>query len=132
MPADFSSVREAGIDVLQQELANRAQRLRNGIVEELSRPGTGRTYRTGHRTAPHSTHQASAPGESPAVNTGRLRQSITALRISPMNWRVGTNVDYALHLEFGTRRMAPARSCARQQTKSVSVVRRERALRRAG
>lgn len=118
--------------MLQQELANRAQRLRNGIVEELSRPGTGRTYRTGHRTAPHSTHQASAPGESPAVNTGRLRQSITALRISPMNWRVGTNVDYALHLEFGTRRMAPARSCARQQTKSVSVVRRERALRRAG
>lgn len=106
MPADFSSVREAGMAVLQQELANRAQRLRNGVVEELSRPGTGRTYRTGYKTEPHRTHQASAPGDAPAVNTGRLRQSITALRISPLHWRVGTNVDYALYLEFGTRRMA--------------------------
>lgn len=107
MSADLSAARAAGLAALQQQLANRAQRLRNAVVEELSRPGTGRTYRTGHRTAPHSTHQASAPGDAPAVNTGRLRQSITALRISPMNWRVGTNVDYALHLEFGTRTMAP-------------------------
>lgn len=105
--ADLSAARAAGLALLGQQLANRAQRLRNSVVEELSRPGTGRTYRTGYKTEPHRTHQASAPGDAPAVNTGRLRQSITAVQIKPLHWRVGTNVDYALFLEFGTRRMAP-------------------------
>lgn len=107
MSADFSAVRAVALAALEQDVARRAQRMRNDIVETLSRPGQGRTYRTGNRTAPHRTHQASAPGDPPAVNTGRLRQSITALKISPGHWRVGTNVEYAIVLEFGSRRMAP-------------------------
>lgn len=52
----------------------------------------------------------SAPGEAPAVDTGRLRASITH-RIEHDGGEsvayVGTNVEYAPHLEFGTKRMAP-------------------------
>lgn len=80
--------------------------LTNSVKELLSRPGRGRLYRVpGTKTR---VHQASAPGEPPAVLEGRLRSSY--------NWRtgqdakgffveVGTNVEYAPFLEFGTVKM---------------------------
>lgn len=50
----------------------------------------------------------SAPGEAPAVDTGRLRASITH-RVEKESGEVvgyvGTNVEYAPWLEFGTTRM---------------------------
>ena len=50
---------------------------------------------------------ASAPGEPPRVQTGRLRASYThELHETLPIGRAGTNVEYAKHLEFGTRRMA--------------------------
>lgn len=52
----------------------------------------------------------SVPGEPPRVQTGRLRASIThRLERSPEGpvGLVGTNVEYAPHLEFGTSRMSP-------------------------
>ena len=59
----------------------------------------------------------SAPGEPPAVDTGRLRASIThrvEMETDEVVGYVGTNVDYAgilngelKGLEFGTERMAP-------------------------
>ncbi len=69
----------------------------------LSRPGSGRIY---------GKHQASAPGEPPAVDTGRLRnatQADTQVRRDgdDIVGRVVANVDYAHALEVGTERMAP-------------------------
>jgi HK97 gp10 family phage protein len=56
-------------------------------------------------------HQASAPGETPAVDTGLLVNSInTELVSSNANeaWsQVGTGVVYAEFLEFGTSKMKP-------------------------
>ena len=86
--------------------ALRAQEMRSEIVLTLSSPGQGRIYQTGRKTKPHDTHQASAPGDAPAVDTGRLRQSIGVQRVGEGHYRVGTNVQYAPLLEFGTRRMA--------------------------
>lgn len=37
---------------------------------------------------------------------GRLRQSISVQKIGEGWFRVGTNVEYAIWVEFGTRRMA--------------------------
>lgn len=51
----------------------------------------------------------SAPGEFPAVDTGRLRASITHRVETGMNRTVGyvgTNVEYGPLLEFGTSKMA--------------------------
>lgn len=90
--------RAAAQRLAQQRAALVAQELRNEIVEQLSQPGRGREYRRGNVT-----HRASAPGDPPAVDTGRLRGSIGVQRIGDGHYRVGTNVDYAPLLEFGRR-----------------------------
>lgn len=69
----------------------------------LSRPGTGRIY---------GKHQASAPGEPPAADTGRLRnatQADTQVRLDgdDIVGRVVANDEKAHALEVGTERMAP-------------------------
>lgn len=66
--------------------------------------GGGRTYRRRGRV-----HVASAPGRPPAVDTGRLRASYawrTGKDAGGPFVEVGSNVEYAPFLEFGTRRMA--------------------------
>ena len=54
--------------------------------------------------------QPSAPGEPPRKQTARLFKSITQVvetTPSAIVLKVGTNVEYARHLEMGTSRMAP-------------------------
>jgi HK97 gp10 family phage protein len=55
-------------------------------------------------------HRASAPGETPAVDTGVLVNSINTQLVSSSNTsalaEVGTGVEYAEFLEFGTSKMA--------------------------
>jgi HK97 gp10 family phage protein len=63
---------------------------------------TGRFYRTRGVV-----HQASAPGEAPASDTGRLVQSITtAYDNKKLAGTVSANTAYAEYLEFGTAKMA--------------------------
>lgn len=59
----------------------------------LNTPGRGRVY---------GKHQASAPGDPPAPDMGTLLRSITHEPIDETTIRVGTNVEYAELLEFGT------------------------------
>jgi len=75
-----------------------------GAVKRSFKPGSGRVYRRGSKI-----HRASAPGEPPAVDTGRLRSSIThqvKAEGKKVIGRIGTNVEYARSLEFGTNKMA--------------------------
>jgi HK97 gp10 family phage protein len=46
--------------------------------------------------------QATAQSLAP-VDTGRLRSSIATEREGEMNYAVGTDVEYAVHQEYGTR-----------------------------
>lgn len=64
---------------------------------------SGRVYRRGGVT-----HQASAPGQYPASDTGRLLSSVQVVlpTASRLEGEVGTNVMYGRFLEFGTSRMA--------------------------
>ena len=66
-------------------------------------PKSGITYRRGNVS-----HQASAPGQYPATDTGRLASSVQFELPSPgsMTAVVGTNIMYGPMLEFGTSRMA--------------------------
>jgi hypothetical protein len=69
----------------------------------LSRPGTGRIY---------GKHQASAPGQPPAADTGELRrktQADTQVRREGQDLvgRLVQNVEYAHALAVGTEKMAP-------------------------
>jgi len=68
----------------------------------LDTPKTGRIYR--RRTV---THQASAPGEAPASDTGQLVNSIkTIYNKTELSGIVRASTKYAAFLEFGTVRMA--------------------------
>ena len=73
---------------------------------EYSEPAKGNTYYKGVNN--DIEHVASAPGQPPAVDTGRLRASVDSVRpAGEPRVLVGTPVDYAPFLEFGTSRMKP-------------------------
>lgn len=66
-------------------------------------PKTGRIYRRRGRL-----HQASAPGEPPATDTGRLVQSgRTSYDQQNLTGMVTWSTSYAAYLEFGTENMEP-------------------------
>ena len=65
-------------------------------------PKSGKIYKRGGVT-----HQASAPGEAPATDTGVLVGSVShRVKRDGFEAEVGTNVKYGAHLEFGTSKMA--------------------------
>lgn len=78
------------------------------LQESFRGQKTGRLYRVS-KTGP--LHQASAPGEPPAILTGRLRQSVVfelTERGDGIEAVIGSSVkDYPAMLEFGTSRMEP-------------------------
>lgn len=79
--------------------------LRADVVERIQRgPASGVVYT---KKNPNRVHQASAPGEAPATDTGRLANSIEFDQIGPLTATVGSSLLYALYLEYGTTRMAP-------------------------
>lgn len=72
------------------------------VKKEMRAPKSGRVYRRGSRS-----HQASAPGQAPAVDYGQLINSIQVDNVTELKSTVGTNVEYAMPLEYGSRRIAP-------------------------
>lgn len=70
------------------------------LKSSMAEPKTGRSYPRGKGAV----HVASAPGESPAVDSGNLTGSITQIFPSTLEARIGTPVEYALYLEEGTAR----------------------------
>lgn len=63
-------------------------------------PKTGVFYRVSRTGAKH---QASAPGEAPAIDTEALVDSIGVRRVNKTHAIVYTNQEYAAALEFGRR-----------------------------
>lgn len=48
----------------------------------------------------------SAPGSTPGVDIGALKNSINVKPVAPFVQSINTGVDYDVYLEFGTSRMA--------------------------
>ena len=93
--------------------------IRGDIVKRIQKgPKTGAVYdsvfaRVNGRVVPvgprqgnnlSATHQASAPGEAPATDTGLLASRIIYKKEGQMSATVGSNVVYAAYLEFGAPR----------------------------
>src|SRR5262245_7162584 len=78
------------------------EEVRNEAIRLVqSPPKTGRIY-----TRRGVEHQASAPGEAPATDTGRLVNSITTeYDEQNLSGKVSANTEYAEYLEYGTARM---------------------------
>lgn len=96
---DMKSAIKAGLPKIADDLKKAIQR-------EVSKPGSGRIYRT--RTG---THQASLPGSPPALDTGGYRKSIrvksAALTGTEPKVVIESTSNFGLMLEYGTRRMRP-------------------------
>lgn len=79
-----------------------AQNVRSNAVKAVQRGAkSGTTYQ---KYQPRRTHRASAPGQAPATDTGRLVGSITA-SINGKTAEVSASAEYATFLEFGTQDM---------------------------
>jgi len=100
------------------------------VKEQMAGPKTGRIYRRSaitradspllpkglrrHTTEKGNTrvtvgyriHQASAPGEAPAIDLGQLLNS-SVVTVDGMSARVAWTAEYAADLEYGTSRMLP-------------------------
>lgn len=97
-----AALREASGDVrdaVSKEVVATAIRLRKDVVRSIqSGPANGAIRRNGSR--------ASAPGQPPMSDTGRLASSIEFDQIGPLTATVGSRLAYAVYLEYGTRKMA--------------------------
>jgi hypothetical protein len=105
--------------------------LRTDIIKRYQQgPKTGILYVL---RSPDREHRASAPGEAPATDTGRLANSVLFRSLPSARAEVFTDVVYGAYLEFGTQRIAPRpawRPAAEAATPKFRE-RLERALRRA-
>lgn len=89
-------------DEVTRELAIGANDIRNTTITEMQTgPKTGKIYKK-----KSVTHQASAPGQYPAVDSGELLRSIM-FDVRSMEVEVGSKAGapYAEYLEFGTKKM---------------------------
>ena len=81
-----------------------ALELQGNIKTSIARgPASGRTYQ---KYNPRRTHTASAPGQPPMTDTGRLVNSIEFDKVGDLTATVGSKLAYATYLEYGTSRMA--------------------------
>lgn len=91
-----AKINDAAIAEWIEERLNDA---RNLFVRQMGRGGGGgRTY---------GRHRASAPGEYPATDTGRLANATDYRMTGPREGVLGSDIEYATYLAFGTRKMAP-------------------------
>jgi hypothetical protein len=100
LSALLKQLQEAGIaadDAVEETIANVAVTTQQYAVTGIrGGAATGRVY---------GNHVASAPGQYPASDTGRLMASINT-ELTETTAIVGTNVAHGPMLEFGTSRMA--------------------------
>ena len=91
-------------EAVEKVVVGTALEMQGDIKKSIQRgPKTGETY---VKKNPNRVHRASAPGQPPASDTGRLANSITFDREGSLTAVVGSALVYALYLEYGTRRMA--------------------------
>lgn len=135
---DAAAVAAAARRAAGQAIVRGTESVRNEAVRlVMSPPKTGVIYkRRGVE------HQASAPGEAPANDTGRLVNSIrTDYDLPQLVGRVVASTEYAAYLEYGTENMEPRpymrpalanRRAAVVRDVEDSIAEAVRAARRAG
>lgn len=114
---------------LQKAVTAAALTVNSDIKKAIqSPPKTGAIYPRGQKS-----HQASAPGEAPATDTGALVSSIVFRQPEPLTAFVESRLQYAPWLEYGTRNMKPRPSWVPAVEKNADLFRRlvDAALRRA-
>lgn len=91
---------ETRVGALVQAVATNAMSDAKKAIKDGAK--TGRIYRRGNIE-----HRASAPGESPANDTGTLINSIYYKQNTKLQATIGSRLNYAYYLEYGTFKMKP-------------------------
>ena len=92
-------------EVVGQIVEGTGLELRGDIIKRYqSGPASGRVYQ---KYNPRRTHQASAPGQAPMSDTGRLANATVYKVVDDMTVEVSNDVFYAAWLEYGTTQIAP-------------------------
>lgn len=102
--ADLKRLGAISEDAVVDTINDLAMDTHSNAVQGIQRgPASGRTYTRGNVT-----HRASAAGEYPMSDTGRLASNVEFTVASKANPQaeVGTNIMYGPFLEFGTSKMA--------------------------
>ena len=103
----FSRLGEAGNREGGKAVAATAQKVRGDAIKSVQRgvkSGVVYTRSSGQNLSPM--HQASAPGQAPATDTGMLVSSIKA-ESKNLTGRVYSDLKYSFWLEYGTLYMRP-------------------------
>ena len=91
---DFQEIVKGGAQLIRGEAIKSIQGgAKSGIVYE--------------KYNPRRTHRSSAPGESPASDTGNLVSKIIVKQQSKDKVNVESNANYSAFLEYGTSKMQP-------------------------
>lgn len=103
----FPAAIRKGLQTSGVQIAGKAGRANDGFIkQEMNKPKHGRTYlvsvgRGGRKLQRLRQHVASRAGESPAVITGKLRDSVYFRVEGSNHLRIGANTPYARILELG-------------------------------
>ena len=81
-----------------------AQDVRTDAIKSIQNQSTGRSVQRSRQGGGTYTHVASNVGQAPNTDTGKLVASIAVEKESDSNYLVGSGLDYASWLEFGTRK----------------------------
>ena len=79
-----------------------AQDVRTDAIKSIQNQSTGRAVSRSRQGGGTYTHVASNEGQAPNTDTGKLVASIAVEKETDANYLVGSNLDYAAFLEFGT------------------------------
>ncbi len=104
---NISQVKGTISEVAKNRMMEAVNTVRNTTLETLSGTRSGRQY---YVPGTHKVYTASAPGEPPAVATGRLRQSVKGsveTENGTLVGYVGTDLEYGKELEYGRYNMEP-------------------------
>lgn len=114
---------QARIEVKGRDAARAAGLvLEQQLKLELSQSGSGRVYHRGGVV-----HQASAPGEPPAPDTGQLRASVQSTHLPDGSVEIRVQAPYAVALEYG----APERRLEARPFFRPAIRKAEEPMRRA-
>ena len=84
-----------------------AQDVRTTAIKSIQEQSIGTWVTRSRQGGGTYPHVASAPGNAPNTDTGRLVSSIAAEKTGDTEYEIGTNLDYGEFLEMGTKHMLP-------------------------
>lgn len=95
----FVDLEQKVLQLLEKAALTAEEEMKNSIT---SGPKSGVIYSRGNKV-----HRASAPGQSPANDTGKLASGINYNKVSDNLHEIKITTPYALPLEVGTSKLAP-------------------------